>query len=142
MQFQILDVGHGFCACLRADNGNVMLFDCGHKSYPEFRPSTYLMGCGIYQVDRLVITNYDEDHISDLPQLYSQLRISSLHRNTSVSPAQLRQLKAQSGPISAAMSCLLDMCETYTHELANPPAFPGVTFRSFHNPYPIFQRHE
>ena len=38
MNFQILDVGHGFCALLTADNGNIMLFDCGHKTAPEFRP--------------------------------------------------------------------------------------------------------
>ncbi len=73
MMFQILDVGHGFCGYLVADNGNVMLFDCGHKAEPEFRPSSYLLSQRCSEIQRLVITNYDEDHISDLPNLIKKI---------------------------------------------------------------------
>ena len=138
MRFEILDVGHGFCAWLQADNDNTMLFDCGHKSYPELRPSTYLPNLGIQRIDRLFITNYDEDHISDLPRLRSRLSVSVLHRNRTVSPSQLRQLKLQSGPISEAMNCLLDMCESYTSDVTVPPSFPGVSYTSYRNNYPSF----
>ncbi len=31
MNFTIHDVGHGFCASLIHQNGNVMLWDCGNN---------------------------------------------------------------------------------------------------------------
>lgn len=138
MRLEILDVGHGFCAWLQADNGNTMLFDCGHKSHPELRPSVYLPSQGCHRVDLLFITNYDEDHISDLPRLSDRLPVSALHRNKSISPSQLRQLKLQSGPISEAMACLLGICESYTHDLTDPPVFPGISYTTYHNDYPEF----
>ena len=139
MRFEILDVGHGFCAWLRHDNGNVMLFDCGHKTDPEFRPSIYLPNQGIHRIERLFVTNYDEDHISDLPRLRARLSISILRRNKSISVSQLRELKRQSGPISDAMSSLLEMSDGYTSPVTDPPDFPRVTFTTYHNDYPVFR---
>lgn len=138
MRFEILDVGHGFCAWLYHDNTNVMLFDCGHKTYPEVRPSRYLAAQGIHRVDRFFVTNCDEDHISDLPEVSRQMSISILHRNTSISAAQLRDLKLQSGPISTAMAALLEMSNGYTGVVTSPPAFPGVEFSVYQNEYPLF----
>lgn len=135
MKFQILDVGHGFCARLLAGNGNVMLFDCGHKTDPEFRPSDHLTDNGCTGIERLVITNYDEDHISDLPRLQSQLPIATLRRNGSISAKQLRSLKEQSGPISEAMQCLLEMMEGYCSAPIQPPEFPNISLRTYHNMY-------
>ena len=59
MKIQIFDVQHGFCAYLVADNGNVMLFDCGHNDTTGFHPSKYLLGCGCTGIERFFITNYD-----------------------------------------------------------------------------------
>lgn len=82
------------------------------------------------------MTNYDEDHLSDLPDLRAELSISILHRNTSISADQLRRLKLQSGPISPAMESMLDMIRTYT---GGPPTiapeFPGVSYSMFCNQY-------
>ena len=103
MRFTIHDVGHGFCAELRHDNGNVMLWDCGHKSAPENRPSRFLPASGVRTVHRMFVTNFDEDHISDLPDLRCAVHINLLHRNLSITPAQLRCIKEESGPISPAM---------------------------------------
>lgn len=50
MRFTIHDVGHGFCAHLKHDNGNVILWDCGHKVDPEHRPSQFLPASGIHTV--------------------------------------------------------------------------------------------
>ena len=58
--------------------------------------------------------HYDEDHISDLPNLRRSVRIGILHRNPSIDPAQLRQLKLETGPLSPAMSALLAMLNEYT----------------------------
>jgi len=134
MKFTIHDVGHGFCASLIHDNGNVMLWDCGHNEYNH--PSVFLPNQGIYKIDRFFVTNYDEDHISDLPNLRNKLTISVLHRNTSISKDQLRALKLQSGPISPAMESMLQMIGSYTYGPPDPPpAFPDVNYRSFWNNY-------
>ena len=136
MRFTIHDVGHGFCAHLKHDNGNVMLWDCGHKADPEHRPSQFLPASGASTVHRMFITNYDEDHISDLPNLRQAVRINILHRNRTIAPAQLRRLKEESGPISPAMSSLLSMLDAYNADVSNPPSFPNVSFNSFHCTYP------
>lgn len=138
MKFEILDIGHGFCAWLYHNNTNVMLFDCGHKAHPEFRPSQYLRSQGVYTIDRFFVTNYDEDHISDLPNIRTRMSVSILNCNGSISVPHLRALKRQSGPISTAMESLLNMCEGYTSAVTDPPAFPGVSYSVHHNEYPTF----
>lgn len=136
MIFAIHDVGHGFCAHLRHDNGNVMLWDCGHKTNPEYRPSRFLPEFGVHTVHRMFITNYDEDHISDLPNLRRVVHINILHRNRSITSTQLKRVKEESGPISPAMESLLSMHETYTQNVTNFPSFPNVNFEIFCCSYP------
>ena len=136
MKFTIHDVGHGFCAHLKHENGNVMLWDCGHKSNPENRPSRFLTAAGISTVHRLIVTNYDEDHISDLPNLRRAVNIEILRRNRSITPNQLRKLKEQNGPVTPAMSSLLSMMNSYTGAVAAPPSFPDVNFTTFYCDYP------
>ena len=98
MEITIFNVEHGFCAYTIADNGNVMLVDCGHNSSTGFRPSDYLSAKGCSGIEWFVVSNYDEDHLSDLPQLRRYLPIRSLWRNNSISIDELRGLKLQAGP--------------------------------------------
>lgn len=134
MKFTIHDVGHGFCASLIHENGNVMLWDCGHKD--NNFPSEFLPKLGVTKIDYFFVTNYDEDHISDLPNLRRNLPIKILVRNSSISANQLRTLKLQSGPISLAMEAMLDMIQNYIAKPPKPlPEFPGVNFRTFCNSY-------
>jgi beta-lactamase superfamily II metal-dependent hydrolase len=134
MKVTIHDVGHGLCISLIHQNGNVMLWDCGHQD--NCRPSEFLPSLGVTRIDRFFVTNYDEDHISDLPNLLERVYIRSLHRNKSISAEQLRQLKLQGGPISPAMASMLDMIDSYTGGPLDPaPAFPGIHFTPFRNSY-------
>lgn len=135
MKFVVLDVGHGHCSYVIADNSNLMVFDCGHKTDPEIRSSHHLHNLGRRSIELLVVTNYDEDHISDLPNIQKYVTAKTLLRNKSINAAQLRALKAQSGPISEAMEEMLKMMDGYTGEDVNPPEFPDITRRSFHNSY-------
>ena len=135
MKFTIHDVGHGFCAHLQHDNGNVMLWDAGHKMNPENRPSQFLPAANISVVRRMFVTNYDEDHISDLPDLVKAVHIDILVKNPSINVSQLKRLKREGGPITPAMSTLLSMLETYTGSVTNPPSFPDVQFKTFHCEY-------
>ena len=134
MTLTIHDVGHGLCVSLLHENGNVMLWDCGRSD--THRPSAFLPGQGVHRIDRFFGTNYDEDHIADLPALRDTVSLQTLHRNTSISGDQLRRLKLETGPISPAMRSLLDMIRTYTAGPPQPPPpFPRVQFTSFWNLY-------
>ena len=135
MRFEILNVKHGFAAYAIASDGSVLLFDCGHSQ--ACRPSEFLSGRGIRTIQRLFITNYDEDHIGDLPNLRQMLSVRVLSRNSSLSSAQLRNLKTP--PISVAMESLLEMIDSYTHGVSSAELEPpGVRVATVHNDYPRF----
>lgn len=135
MRFEILNVEHGFCAYAVGSDGGVLLFDCGHGTVN--RPSTYLPARGISSIRRFFVTNYDEDHISDLLAVRRNLNIEVLTRNPSMTSAQIRSLK--SPPISPAMNELLGMVDSFTggvspHQLESTCLQVWI----FHNDYPTF----
>ena len=115
MRFEILNVDHGFAAYAIASDGSVLLFDCGHSS--TCRPSEYLSARGSRTIRRLFISNYDEDHISDLPNVRQRLSVEILTRNASLTSTQLRGLKTH--PISEAMTSLLEMIDRYTGDVTS-----------------------
>jgi beta-lactamase superfamily II metal-dependent hydrolase len=134
MKFTIHNVGHGQCITLVHDNGNTMMWDCGHSD--GYRPSNFLPRLGINSIDYFFVTNYDEDHISDLTNLHSKIGLRSLFRNGSITAPQLRTLKMQTGPISSAMESMLSMITGYTGGPLNPaPEFPGVSFNLYNHSY-------
>lgn len=135
MRFEILNVEHGFCAYAVGSDGGVLLFDCGHGS--ASRPSTYLPARGIRSIRRFFVTNYDEDHISDLVAVRQNLYLEVLTRNASMTSAQIRALKTP--PISPAMNELLGMVDSYTGQVAPHQLEPdGLQVWFFHNHYPTF----
>ncbi|MFQ5779224.1 MAG: ComEC/Rec2 family competence protein [Nitrospiria bacterium] len=134
MKLTIHDVGHGACVSFVHRNGNVMLWDCGHKD--NYRPSSFLPRLDVREVEYFFVTNYDEDHISDLPNLREAVHLKSMYRNKSISADDLRTLKRQGGPISSAMESMLDMINTYTGGPLDPaPDFSGARFKTFYNHY-------
>tara|TARA_R110000824_G_scaffold336_7_gene2140 strand:- start:43088 stop:43861 length:774 start_codon:yes stop_codon:yes gene_type:complete len=138
MRLKIHNVGHGSCISLLHDNGNSMVWDCGHQD--DYRPSTFLIHEGIRTIDRFFVSNYDQDHISDLPNLRQNLNLPLLHRNTSIDQVSLRALKRQGGPISAAMESMLDMIDGYNlGPPAIPPEFPNVQFSVYWNTFDDFE---
>ncbi len=140
MRFTVFDVGHGSCALAIAENGEAVLIDCGHKSEPENRPSQFLPVMGIRRLAHLFVTNFDEDHVSDLPQLARTVDLSPahFHRNRSVDPNILRAMKLLSGPISPAMIATLGMHERYIYNDLPALPTPGLSWQTFHNAYPTF----
>ena len=135
MQFEILSVGHGFCAYIETDNKNLVLFDCGASSDPEFHPALHLRNRGQRSTERLFITNYDEDHISDLPNVQSYIKAKILHWNKSITSDELRRLKRQGGTISPAMETLLSMMASFTGPISEPPNLPRFEWNSFWHTY-------
>jgi beta-lactamase superfamily II metal-dependent hydrolase len=138
MELKIFDVSHGFCAYLVADNGNVMLFDCGHNEQTGFRPSNYLPSHGCTGIEHLIIQNFDQDHVSDLPNVLAKLPVTLFIRNGSFTPKQLTSVKLEAGPLTAAMKVAISMHETYIHQVIPPPQFPNIAFQTFCNSYPTF----
>lgn len=138
MEVRIFDVSHGFCAYLIADNGNVMLFDCGHNQETGFRPSNWLPAHGCTGIEHLIIQNFDQDHVSDLPNVLAKLPITRFFRNQSFTPQQLSAIKLKSGPLTAPMQAAITMHQTYIHPVVTPPPFPNIDFQIFYNPYPTF----
>ena len=138
MEIKIFDVSHGFCAYLIADNGNIMLFDCGHNERTNFRPSIYLPRSGCTAIEHLIIHNFDQDHVSDLHNLIEVLPVQLLFRNRSITPEVLTRIKQESGLITSAMQAAIDLHARYIHEEPNPPVFPNIEFECFCNSYPTF----
>lgn len=135
MKFAILDVEHGFCAYAVGRDGGVLLFDCGHGS--TIRPSTHLQRQGISNIRRFFVTNYDEDHISDLINVRRVFNIEILTRNMSLTSDQIRSLKTP--PLSSSMNELLAMVDSFTGEVSPHRFDPdGIRVSVFWNDYPLF----
>ena len=136
MRFHILDVDHGFCAYLAADNNHLILFDCGHSTDPVFRPSGYLYDLGYRSVQRFFVTSFDQDHIGDLPSLRRLLGVDILTCNTSITPEQLRRVKLKGGPITPEMEELFSLMGRSDSPATHHPEFPPrVSWQTFHARY-------
>ena len=143
MILRIFDVEHGACAMLVGPNDALSMIDCGHNSTTGWRPSDYVRyELGRSYLDYLLITNADQDHLSDLWTLCnSGIYINNLLTNFQVSPATLRWIKQQSGPLTADARALLQMRSTFGPPGSGTPfeqAMGGVTVRSFCHSFPTF----
>lgn len=137
MELRIFDVEHGACALLSGDNGYKIMIDCGHNGTTGWRPGTALSRIGEKELELLIVTNYDEDHVSGLPNLRENISVLRLWRNKSVSPEILQKLKTEDG-MGAGIAELKKMTETYTATSTEPFNIPGVERQAFHLNYPEF----
>ncbi|HDR9028765.1 TPA: hypothetical protein QDB14_002965 [Burkholderia vietnamiensis] len=135
----VFDVQHGACALLTCDNDSRIMIDCGHNGEGDWRPGNYLAERGIKQLELLVVTNYDEDHVSGLPNLNDKVYIKTLQRNKSVSPDILTSLKTEDG-MGVGINELVGMARKYTSDVdpQTAPTYPRVKRSYFLNNYPDF----
>ena len=67
LTFTLWDVGHGVSIWIRTPNGYNHWIDLGRT--PEFSPSKHArQAYGVSEIDYLVISHPDKDHLEDLPQ--------------------------------------------------------------------------
>jgi beta-lactamase superfamily II metal-dependent hydrolase len=137
LSFTIFDVGHGFCAYAVGPNGTNTLFDCGHDDEIGFRPSQYLPNKGVRIINRMVVSNYDTDHVSDFANLRRIVGIKTFFRNRTISPDQLRRLKLQGGPLSSGVEAVLQMHAGWKYPPV-PADYGGVELSTYCNSYPTF----
>lgn len=96
MEVHIFDVEHGSCNAVIAPSGDLLLVDCGHNDTTGWRPSNWIAGRG-RSVANLTISNFDEDHLTDLPNLRRTLQIQSLTVNWNLTPEWIRRSKGLFG---------------------------------------------
>jgi beta-lactamase superfamily II metal-dependent hydrolase len=77
---KFFDVEHGACALITTSGYRHILVDCGTNNSTGWKPATELLWRGITEIERLIVTNYDEDHASgyrDLIQRHQRARTSA-----------------------------------------------------------------
>lgn len=135
MRIEIFDVEHGQCTLLTSDTGAHMLIDAGHNASTGWRPSSMLRNRGISTVDKLVVTNYDEDHVSDLANVLQVADIRILTRNRTVSGSALLELK-ELGGVGNGIRALSGMLDRYVYPVSDKPNFGSLKEFTSYNTYP------
>lgn len=136
MNIHIFDVEHGACNFIRFPSGETMLIDCGHNSYSDWRPSTWLCQ-NMLAVTNLTITNFDEDHVSDLLNIYKYCKPQSLSKNWKFSSSWIRNAKTEFG-MGEGVTTACKMIDEYTgpNIITN---WGGVTIERFCHGLAYFQ---
>lgn len=141
---QFFNVDHGACSLLtlptQSGYKNVLI-DCGHSTNYQghsWYPGEYLFHHGIRHIDLLIITNYDEDHVSGLPSLIKRgITVETILGNPSVGPNTIRHLKSKHGMgpgIEIVANSLSDRIQKGTH--TPPPIIPGLDLSWAWNTWP------
>jgi len=138
IELKIFDVRHGFCAALISGD-KLVLLDCGHDSN-GFRPLDWLYSQGHRHIDALVVSNFDQDHISDIKAIRDYFTVGSLAVNPTLKPETLRNIKIQGGPVSDQMQILISsMADT---NLTNIDRLPHVVEGVSMEFYCVYYPHE
>jgi beta-lactamase superfamily II metal-dependent hydrolase len=112
MILEVFDVEHGACALVTTSNGKRILIDCGDNTSTGWKPGTALRRRGITAIDRLIVTNYDEDHVSGYRNLLENVVVGSLQRNRQVAATTIRYLKREDG-MGLGIQTLTNMIDNY-----------------------------
>jgi beta-lactamase superfamily II metal-dependent hydrolase len=137
MILEIANVEHGACALITTSNNKRVMIDCGHNTTTGWRPGDTLIKNGIYSLDRLIISNYDEDHVSAYSNLIDQVVVSVITRNWRVPPVTIRKLKSEQG-IGRGIERLVNTLErtfTCTVPVTYENDFGDTSFQTFANGY-------
>jgi beta-lactamase superfamily II metal-dependent hydrolase len=126
MFLEIFDVEHGACALVTTSANRHILVDCGDNTTTGWEPGTALRRRGITEIERLISTNYDEDHASGFNNLLQNVLIRGLQRNGNVTASHVAFLKSEDG-IGSGVRQLAG--------LFGPTSVDDVLITAFCNPY-------
>lgn len=96
------------------------MVDCGDNTSTGWEPGTALLARGINALERLIVTNYDEDHASGFANLYRNIAVYGLQRNGNISAQLLHHLNSEDG-IGSGVAGLANTFSYYSG-----PPLPGV----------------
>jgi beta-lactamase superfamily II metal-dependent hydrolase len=141
---QFFNVDHGDCALLTIQTlqgSKRVLFDCGHstdyKGAPWY-PGVQLVNSGVKHIDLLVVTNYDEDHVSGL-QNFIEMGLSAgcILGNPSIPPEAIEHLKSEDGMGNGIKVLVNSLAARRGNgQVHTLPEIPGLVLRWFWNPWP------
>lgn len=142
MLLNIFDVDHGACALITTSNRRRVLIDCGRNAAKRWYPGTALNAMGVYSIDDLYVTNFDEDHVSGFADLTQKVVVEVLVKNGTVGPRELAAMKSEHGMGPGIGLLHQAMLQT---SIGGAPTGLGsydygdTTFTVFRNPYnPVF----
>ena len=111
MEVRIFDVEHGGCAAVISPSRKLLMIDCDSNDTTGWRPSNWVLASGL-TVANLTVTNFDEDHVGDLPALRPYVETFTV--NWTVSPARVRVMKTADGlgPGVKELVAMMELCGT------------------------------
>lgn len=125
LTIKTFNVGHGSCNLIVTPTGHLILVDCGSSN--TWKPSSLFNGYNL-KPSSLIITNFDEDHINDLPNL----DINSIIRNFSITPEWLYNEKIKTGYITPAMEKLINIMLNWQWTSSNFNQNYGIEIITFY----------
>ena len=131
MNVTIFNVEHGSCAFVKTPTGKTILLDCGTNATTGFTPSDWLQKNGIRQLDQLIVSHFDEDHVADAANVAAYCGVVCFARNPLVSGDSVRQQKAESGGVGPGVDAALGFHARYTGQA--PLIDWGVETKFFRN---------
>ncbi len=136
MLIEIFDVELGQCAAIHCPNGQKVLIDAGHNASRPWYPSIHFQG---QSIERLIISNFDEDHASDFVDLKKLSFIRTIYRNASVNSDALVAMKTLLGMGDGIRSFYHWMKDVENNGTYIQPAdLGGVLVHHYCNPYGAF----
>jgi beta-lactamase superfamily II metal-dependent hydrolase len=132
LEVNIFDVEHGGCAAVITPSGHLMMIDAGHNGTTGWRPSDWVKGRHS-EIESLVVTNFDEDHVTDLPNLFRTIHIRSWVMNWNVTAEWVRREKAAKGGMGLGVARATAQLAAY-RDLPKMATNWGCDVRWFYHP--------
>lgn len=135
MHLEVFDVEHGACALITTSGNRHILIDCGDNNSTGWEPGTALRRRGITEIERLIVTNYDEDHVSGYDNLMQNVLVRGLQRNGNVTAPQIQFLKSEDG-IGSGVRLLSGMFNWFSGPPL-PSVIDDISVAAFCNSYGV-----
>src|SRR5947208_1188116 len=92
LDFYTIDVEGGKSVLIVSPSGESMLFDAGWPQAPNHEASVErivetVKAAGLKQIDFLVLSHFDLDHMGDVPQLVSKIPVRHIYDHGAFQPA-------------------------------------------------------
>lgn len=134
MTVDFYDVGHGNCTVITCPNGKKIMIDTGHSESRPWYPSATFRG---HEIELLILTNYDEDHLSDLAGVKSACNLHWYRRNKSITAAGLIDMKRNAGELGPGVKAAIEHIREYEGVTSSgEPDLGAAVTTSYWNRYP------
>ncbi len=110
-QLYVFDVEHGACNAIITPNNQLIMIDCGHNASTGWRPSDWVVQ-NRFNIKKLVVSNVDEDHVSDLCGIDERRPPEIISINSKLSANRIKMEKRENG-IGPGVKKYLEYKERY-----------------------------